>query len=217
MREKIVSALKTKYSNLGFGDKAFDGVASYLEKTVTDETQIETAISGVEILLKSFQGDIDKRVNDAIAKTKTELEKKPAEPKEPKQEPKDEPEWFKSYREKQDKETADLKLKLDGYEKEKTAAKITNKLVEKLKEKGVPESYYRGRNLAIENEDGIDSLVDSIETDYSGFKQELAEQGVIISIPKSPVAGVKEGEAIGKSIAEKRNTNTSEGVVGKKV
>ena len=59
MKEKILVALKTKYKTFGFGDKAFDGVADYLSKTVTEESQIETAISGVEGLLKAFQGDID--------------------------------------------------------------------------------------------------------------------------------------------------------------
>ena len=34
-------------------------MADYLSKTVTEESQIETAISGVEGLLKAFQGDID--------------------------------------------------------------------------------------------------------------------------------------------------------------
>ena len=59
MKGKILVALKPKYKTFGFGDKAFDGVADYLSKTVTEESQIETAISGVEGLLKAFQGDID--------------------------------------------------------------------------------------------------------------------------------------------------------------
>lgn len=60
MKEKILVALKTKYSNLGFGAKALDGVASILEKSVTDESQIETAVSGVEPFLKVFQSDADR-------------------------------------------------------------------------------------------------------------------------------------------------------------
>lgn len=60
MKEKIINALKTKYSNLGFGQKVFDGVASYLEKTVTEDSQIETVVTGVEPLLKAFQSDVDK-------------------------------------------------------------------------------------------------------------------------------------------------------------
>lgn len=71
MKEKILSALKNKFKNLGFGERAFDGVADYLAQTVTEETEIDNALSGVEPLLKAFQGDIDKRVNTY----KSELEK----------------------------------------------------------------------------------------------------------------------------------------------
>lgn len=78
MKEKILAALKIKFANLGFTDKAFDGVAALLAVTTTEETQIETAVGGVETLLKGFQGDADSRVNTAIAKTKEEL-KKPVE------------------------------------------------------------------------------------------------------------------------------------------
>ena len=71
MKDKILSALKTKYKNLGFGDKAFEGVAEYLSGSVTEESQIETAIAGVETILKSFQGDIDK-----VRTEKSELQRK---------------------------------------------------------------------------------------------------------------------------------------------
>lgn len=87
MKEKIKSALETKYKNLGFGDKAFDGVASYLSKTVKEEKDIDTAIADVEDLLKSFQGDIDKVRNEKstlqkeLDELKAKGEKKPDEKK----------------------------------------------------------------------------------------------------------------------------------------
>ena len=61
MKDKILNALKTTYANLGLGDKAFDGVASFLEKTITDEKDIATRIKGddVEVLLKSIQSETD--------------------------------------------------------------------------------------------------------------------------------------------------------------
>lgn len=59
MKSKILVGLKTKYKTFRFSDKAFDGVADYSSKIVTEEGQIETAISGVEVLLKVFQGDVD--------------------------------------------------------------------------------------------------------------------------------------------------------------
>ena len=61
MKTKILAALKTKYSNLGLSEKAFDGVAALLVKTVTKEDEIESAVSGgeVETLLKSIQSSVD--------------------------------------------------------------------------------------------------------------------------------------------------------------
>ena len=76
MKDKILTALKTKFQNLGFTEKAFGGVADYLAATVTEETQIETAIVGVKPLLKAFQGDVDAHVASALTKQKAELEKK---------------------------------------------------------------------------------------------------------------------------------------------
>lgn len=77
MKEKITTALRTKFAQMGFGEKAFDGVADYLSKTVTEESQIETAIGGVEGLLKAFQGDIDKvrGENSALKKQMDDLKK----------------------------------------------------------------------------------------------------------------------------------------------
>lgn len=60
MKERILSALKTRYSHLGFSKEALDGVAAALAKSVADESQIETAVSGVEDLLRVFQSDADR-------------------------------------------------------------------------------------------------------------------------------------------------------------
>lgn len=61
MKTKILAELKTKYANLGLSDKAFDGVAALLVKTVTKEEEIAGAVAGAEVetLLKSIQSSID--------------------------------------------------------------------------------------------------------------------------------------------------------------
>lgn len=61
MKEKIIAELKTAYAKLGLSDEAFDGVASLLEKTVKEESEIATAISGddVKTLLTTIQGNVD--------------------------------------------------------------------------------------------------------------------------------------------------------------
>jgi len=73
MNKKILIALKTKYKNLGFSEKAFEGVADYLATTITGEADIETGISGVESMLKAFQGEQD-RVRGENAKLRTQLD-----------------------------------------------------------------------------------------------------------------------------------------------
>lgn len=209
MKDKILAALKTKFQNLGFTEKAFGGVADYLAATVTEETQIETAIGGVEPLLKAFQGDIDTRVTSALAKQKAELERKPADPPKPSDPPKpgdDVPQWAK-----------DMQTKLEAFEKKEQQAVISAKLTAKLKEKGVAESFLKHANLAVTSEADIDTIATKVEQDWVEFKQDLINQGLMAEVPKKPAGPGKEGEDLGKAIAERRNTGTSEVVKGKEI
>jgi hypothetical protein len=111
MKKTIFDALKTKYANKGFGDKAFDGVASYLEKTVTEESQVEAAVADVEALLTAFQGDVDRlRTENAQlnAQLKAQAEQKPKEDERKPEEDTGEPTWFKKYREETDKKLGEI-------------------------------------------------------------------------------------------------------------
>lgn len=83
MKGKIIDLLKNKYRNLGFTDKAFDGVAEFLSQTTTKEEEIETATDGVASLLKAFQSDADSRVTAAVEKTKKEATPTPPPPTPP--------------------------------------------------------------------------------------------------------------------------------------
>lgn len=90
MKQKIKDQLKTKYSNLGFGDKEFDGMSEYISQTITEESQIENAITGVKGLLTAFQGGADqlRSKNTTLQKEIDELKAKggdttPVEPPKP--------------------------------------------------------------------------------------------------------------------------------------
>lgn len=79
MKDKIIAALKTTYANLGLSDKAFGGVASILEKTVTKEEDITAAVAAPEIsaLVKAIQGETDslRNKNTQISKELDDLKK----------------------------------------------------------------------------------------------------------------------------------------------
>ncbi len=73
---KIIEKLETKYQNTGFSKKAFTGVAEYAATVLSDDAKdsdIDNFIDGVEPLLKSFQGDVDSRVQSAAQKAKKDL------------------------------------------------------------------------------------------------------------------------------------------------
>lgn len=82
MKTKILAALKTKYSNLGLSDKAFDGVAALLVKTVTKDEEIEGAVAeaSVETLLKTIQSSVDAERTKASNATKALEDYKKAHP-----------------------------------------------------------------------------------------------------------------------------------------
>lgn len=214
MKEKILLALKTACgTTTSISDKTLDKIAETLATTITEESQIEAAIELQKPILQAIDGNINFVAAEAVKKVK------PVEKTQEKQVEKTaDPNDLKTLiAEAINAAINPLQEKLNGYEKEKTQTQLTSKITAKLKEKGIPESYLKGRNLLIESEDGIDTLVNSIDADYTGFKQEMAEQGVIISAPKSSAGGLKEGEALGQAIADRRNTGSSEGIKGKEI
>ena len=196
-----------------------------MAETVKTEDSVATAIEGVTFqqLLDSYA---DSRVSEAtITATKNERKRlgfdengNPIKKEESKkiETNSDEPAWFTAFKEQQKLETEELKQKVTGFEKEKTQSQLMGKLTSKLKEKGVSEKFYKGRNLNIESEDSIEQLANEIETDWNEFVQEKAEQGVVINIPQSSSGNVKEG-TFGAKIAELENAGGAGGVEAKKL
>ncbi|MBS4059646.1 MAG: hypothetical protein KG029_04550 [Bacteroidetes bacterium] len=170
MKLKILQALKTKYANLGFGDKAFDGVADYLSKTVTKEEDIETATAGVDSLLKAFQGDVDK-VRTELAQKKTELEElkkknpDPQNPDPPKPDP-EEPAWFKVFKEDQAKKLEALEKENQSFKADRAKETKSAQVAAKVKELEIPEWRMKGVILP-ENLDeaGITTFLTEIKQD----------------------------------------------------
>ncbi len=212
MKEKIVAFLKTKLN--GVPDNYLLGVAEHYSKTVTEEKQIEaTFTDGVIDLLKLnanlIQSEGDKRVTEA---TKTALKnfqekhglnedgtpiRKPVgrPPKDKDGEPDpDEPKWFTAYKKEQQEANERLKADIEAQKQEKTLAALAERVSKHEKLKDIPASYLKGRNLVPKSEAEIDQLVAQVEADYNGFKQEMAEKGVVISVP--PAGGGQAGDKV---------------------
>lgn len=226
MKEKLLAFLKGKLQ--GTSESYLNGVADFYAKTITDETQIETTLNdGVIDLLKLNAGILqtegDRRATEATkTAVKNAFEKLGLDENgKPKVKPQDpapvDPTSMEAVLAKLlDEKITPLQNKLLGIEKEKTQSQLMGKLTSKLKEKGIPESYYKGRNITIENETDIDTFASTIESDFSVFRQELAESGVVISVPQAAQGNANEGQ-FGAKIAEKKNAGVSEGTEGKQI
>lgn len=143
MKTKILDALKTKYANLGFNQKALDGVASVLEKTVKEESEINDAVANIEPLLRVFQSDIDRmRTEHATLKSQyEELQKKQQSNGEGggHTDPNTEPAWFVAYKQQQEERYNAIKAESDTLKAEKAAADRKALISNKAKELGIPE------------------------------------------------------------------------------
>lgn len=67
---------------MGFSDESFKGVATYLATTFKEDASdedIDNAIAVVEVLLKTFYGDADRRATAAFEKAKKEAASKKQE------------------------------------------------------------------------------------------------------------------------------------------
>lgn len=199
MKEKILVALKTKYKTFGFGDKAFDGVADYLSKTVAEESQIETAISGVEGLLKAFQGDIDTVRNEksGLQKQLDELKTKIENPN-PNPKPEDKADMATIIANAVSAAVKPLSDKLAQFETEKLQATRQEQIMAKAKEYGIPETF--AKRYAIPDDADLDTY-------FKDAKQELANVGFSgVTPPESAETKIeKEAESIAKMIDEGTN------------
>ena len=197
MKEKILVALKTKYKTFGFGEKAFDGVADYLSKTVTDESQIETAIGGVEGLLKAFQGDIDtvRNAKSGLQKELDELKKKieNADKDKDKDKDKDVPAWAQTLID----SNKTLSEKLTAYEAEKAQAQRNSQISEVAKKYGIPEFMLKDRNIP-ESTD--------LDTYFKDMKQEMSNSG--FQFAKAPETAEQKQEKESNEIAKMINDGT---------
>lgn len=188
MKEKILQLLRAKFP--GTPTIVIDRVADHLSQTVTEESQLETAIAGVEPLVTSFatilQSETDRRVTDAQKKALEAFRAKHGldENGKPIQNPNPNP-TPGGGDDKLAKELEEMRKRLDGYEAKEKAGMLHNSLKSKLAEKKIPDTFIKGRT--VESEEQIDAVLAEIEADYTSVKQHLINEGVVGDAPRNPI------------------------------
>lgn len=130
-----------------------------------------TVVQGQKAFLASLQSGIDKRVTDAVNKAK---EKEAASGGEQnKQQPNEEPEWFKQYKQQQEERFSSLQEENETFKAEKLRAERNALISSKAKELGIPE-WRMKEGFAITDE--MDET--AINTYLSGVKQNIVTAGL---------------------------------------
>ena len=187
MKAKILNALKTKYANLGLGDKAFDGVASFLEKTITKEEEIEGVIASEDTatLLKSIQGETDslrtkhaQAVKDFEDYKKLHPDTKPDKDKDKDKGDPNEPEWAKKLRE-QNEAILAAQAKREKDEKDATTLASVKSALEKAgcTNAGILNLTLKG--FALKDKETEEDAVKRVTEEYNANIKATFGEGVV--------------------------------------
>lgn len=210
MKTKILQQLKQRYSNLGVSERAFDGVADFLSKTITEEERIAESVAGAESFLKAYQSDVDKERTSASAlrkeleALKKETQPKPTDPKPNDNQGNEPTEREKALLERMDALQSQLGQLIGQRSHEGKLAQITSL----LGEKNIPESFYTmalsGRTFG--EDTNVSELVANIEQGYTKFQDESANDR--FKGGGKPEAGEKSDDDVMASIVKQVNEGT---------
>ena len=210
MKTKILQQLKQRYSNLGVSEKAFDGVADFLSKTITEEERIAESVAGAEAFLKAYQSDVDKERTSASAlrkeleAIKKETQPKPTDPKPNDNQGNEPTEREKALLERMDALQSQLGQLVGQRSHEGKLAQITAL----LGEKNIPESFYTmalsGRTFG--EDTNVGELVANIEQGYTKFQDESANDR--FKGGGKPEAGEQSNDDVMASIVKQVNEGT---------
>lgn len=184
MKTKIANALKTKYATLGLSQKAFDGVAAILEKTITDENAIEATIAEAYVadLLKGLQGEVDAMRTARAQAEKALKDYKESHPEtipSPSSVPDDE--IAKKLKALEDKQ-AEYERKISEAEGKARRDAVLSSLDKLLKDKGCSNDFIRRTTLAsvaIGESDTAETLLDTYKGKYDENFKEAYGDGAI--------------------------------------
>ena len=210
MKTKILQQLKQRYSNLGVSEKAFDGVADFLSKTITEEERIAESVAGAESFLKAYQSDEDKERTSAstlrkeLEALKKETQPKPTDPKPNDNQGNEPTEREKALLERMDALQSQLGQLVGQRSHEGKLAQITAL----LGEKNIPESFYTmalsGRTFG--EDTNVGELVANIEQGYTKFQDESANDR--FKGGGKPEAGEQSDDDVMASIVKQVNEGT---------
>lgn len=184
MKDKILQAIKATLGKTmsSINDKTLNAYVNLIADQITDESEISEAIKPYVEVLKEFQGNInsvaaaaattkEKELKEAEERAKAEAAAQKAGGKG--ETDNEEPEWFKTFREQQEK-------RLSAIEKEKTTATRKQRLEEIAKDAGIlgAKTLKDFSRMNFDSDEAFEEYLEETRADLESAKQEEADQGL---------------------------------------
>ena len=207
MKEKLLALLVAKFA--GVSEAMLEGIATKKAGSVSDESQLQSIVDGIDFG-QVLQSNLDSKITDSNKKAIQNYEAthklkngKPVENPNPDPNPGGDPNDIATIVANAIKTAVEpLQQKIDGFEKEKHQETYISKAKVQLKGKNVPDSFWSKRNVVIESDDQLETVVSEIETDWTTFRQEQIDAGVMIDKPASSSGSNSDSQGLANEIEE---------------
>lgn len=201
MFQKILDQLKLKYK--GVSIKYLSGVASFLATTIKEESEIETAISGVDEMVQSHISSIDSEVSKGVESYKKKHTKKGKNEDDDDDDDPSKSEKVPAYVKKLMKQNEELMQFKTGYEAKQKTKGLKTSVMKALKEKGITEEDVKTFNLLggvdLSDESKLDEIVEKVSTAHESNMQYLKTKGIGNVSPEFS-NNMTDGEAAAKEV-----------------
>lgn len=188
MKTKITNALRTKFQRFGLSNEAVDRIASALEKTVTDESGIESAIaeaSTMTLIAEELQrsADAERRNRSTLQKSFDDYKKAhpSADPEPPKPEPSGNDAVLALLKQMQEDNKA-LKARLDARDAASRTEEMRAKVLAGLKASGREDPAVTNiimRQFAVGADDTEAALIEKYRGSYDADYKMIHGNGAV--------------------------------------
>lgn len=201
MKEKLLALLVAKFA--GVPKATLERIAEKKAGSITDEAQLQSIADGIDYG-QIVQSEVDSKVTEANKLAVSNYEKKHnlkegKTVENPVTTP--DPNDIKTIVANAIKDAvAPLQNELLQFKQKETQNTYLGKVKTSLSEKKIPESFWSKRAINVESDEQLTATVTEIETDWTTFRQEQINAGVMIDKPASGSGPAADGESLAKQI-----------------
>lgn len=203
MKEKLLALLVAKFA--GVPKATLERIAEKKAGSVTDEAQLQSITDGIDYG-QIVQSEVDSKITEANKLAVLNYEKKhnlkEGKPVSTDTVPGNQiPDDISTIVANAVKTAVQpLQEKISSFEKKETFNTYLGRVKSTLSEKKIPESFWSKRALNVESDEQLTAVVTEIETDWTTFRQEQINAGVMIDKPASSTVAGSDGESLAKQI-----------------